>query len=767
MDISIFSDLFSIGLHPLPLTWDAVKKEATIYPGHVTDVRSGNGKHDLNDVKRWLDEMAHANGVALKLHPPFFMFDFDLKNTDNKNLFHTWSNAVQNVSDAAYSKLCIERTRSGGYHVYGKYKGVTHKITVASSPTGSEVISIYTGGLLSFCSPTPGYELIQNDFTDIEELTDDEFEIMTAAAQSLNEYVPKESDYVPGEKLEYPGEYELMAVQFDICCPDDLWENLLNSISLYPVQSDHPNKKVKHKFGKDYYLYLRQGSVAAFSAKVRFDRKRLFIFSGSFKQFPNYHTKISDKDTTWHITPTRLLYYREGKDWNKTIQLIKEYSDTFNIDIIQSTPITEQPLVKDRSQFPYDIFPQSIQTFIKYQRLQHEYLAGGALVAIATSIGNSCWLEAMQGYMVKPILYMAIVAPPGASKSPSLTKTFKPLEDIDHEYYIEYAKSLSEYSEAMAAYDKNKKDNDKPQAPGMKQLLIKDSTIEMVVKILAYNSNGCCVLADELVGFLNRMNQYKNGDEVQKWLELWSGASLLLQRVTRETNKLTNPYCSVIGGIQDGVLEAMATEENQHNGFYHRFLFVYPEPQPKTPWEQVSIPYYVTDDYKRLFRRLHYHTGERFIYYMHKDANDLYKKWFDHKNSQYNRANNDNIRGIIAKYQDYCLRFSLIIQVMNSESGDVQEVSAASMEKAIRLTEYFLGNMHKALKILTPETPLDKLEPHWVKLYTALPVEFETRELVVLSASFGIKEASSKTFLVRNTGKLFQKIDRGRYEKLI
>lgn len=763
VDLQAFADLFDIGLHPIPLVWNKENKDAHIYPDHKTDVQTGNGKHDLNDVKRWLEKLKHANAVALKLHPPFFMFDFDLKNTENKNVFHLWANAVQNISEEAYNKLCIERTRSGGYHVYGKYKNVTHKIKLASAPNGHEIISVYTGGLLSFCYPTPDYQLIKNDFSDIEELTDDEYDMMVAAAQALNEYEEKETDAKPGEQIVYPVEYESLAVQFDTKCTDDLWENLINSISLYPVK-DKRNKK--RKFDIDYFLYLREGSTATFSAKVRFDRKKLFIFSGSFIQFPNFHTKISQRDPSWHITPTRLLYYREGRDWNKVVALIKQHCIDFNIEIVEPKPVTDQPIVKDRSKFPYDIFPEAIQQFIRYQRIQHEYLAGGILGSISAVIGNSAWLEAMQGYIVKPILYIAVVAPPGASKTPSLNKAFRPLEDIDNEYYIEYAKALQEYNEAMAAYEKDKKNNEKPSLPGMQQIIIKDSTIEMVVKILTYNGNGCCVLADELVGFLNRMNQYKNGDEQQKWLELWSGSPLLLQRVTRETNKLMDPFCSIIGGIQDGVLEMMARDQNQHNGFYHRFLYVYPEPQKKIPWEQQLTPYHVISDYKGVFTRLHRRAGNREIFTLSKEANDLYKQWFDNKNAYYNRAASDHVKGIIAKYQDYCLRFSLIIEVMNRDDSPTI-ISASSMERAIRLTEYFFGNISKAMKLLTPETPLDKLEIHWSKLYNTLPIEFTTSELVSLAASLGIKSTSAKSFAVRNQGSLFRSIGRGVWEKLL
>lgn len=761
MDINILSDLFSIGLHPIPLVWCEKTKTALVYPEHRNGATGKDGKHTIEDAKKWFNEMKEANGIGLKLHPPFFMFDFDLKNTENKNLYYTWLNAVSNISEDALKKMTIEKTRSGGYHVYGKFEGVTHKVTLAKSNSGAETISIYTGGLLSFAYPTPGYDLIQNDFSDLEALTQDEFDTMVMEAVKLNEYIPKEGEYIPGEKIEYPPEYESMAVQFDLNCPDDLWENLLNSISLYPVSG-----KKQQKFGKEFYYYKREGSIAKSSAKVRFDRKRLFIFSGSIVGFPNWHTKINEQDNSWHITPTKLIHFREGKNWVKTISIIKQYVQEFSITFIESKPISEQSLVKDRTSFPYDIFPENVQTFIKYQRIQHEYLAGGVLGAISSVIGNSCWLEAMHGYIVKPILYLGIVAPPGASKSPALTKAFRPLEDIDKEYYATYAQALQEYNDQISDYEKDKKNNQKPELPAMQQILIKDSTIEMMVNILGHNQNGCCILADELIGFLNRMNQYKNGDELQKWLENWSGHSILLQRVTRGTTKIENPFCSIVGGIQDGVLEMMSRDENQHNGFYHRFLFVYPDPQDKIPWQQLDVPWHIESGYKMIFYKLNGLRGNQIIYKLSSEANTLYKTWFDNKNKYYNKATSDNIKGIIAKYQDYCLRFSLIIQVVNELPERSGFVCESSMEKAIRLTEYFLGNMHKALRILTPESPLDRLNAQWRGLYEAIPVEFSTKELTIIAETKGIKSTSAKTFLMRNAGKLFKQVDRGTWEKI-
>lgn len=763
MDIKIFSDLFDIGLHPLPLKWNAKTKQAEIYPEHITDVQSGNGKHDLNDVKRWLNNITGANGVALKLHPPFFMYDFDLKNTNDKNIYNEWLHIVEATNPDVLRKLCIEQTRSGGYHVYAKSNSVTHKKMLASSEDGKEVISIYTGGLLSFCTPTPGYQLIHNDFADISDLTDEEFDLLTSCALHFNKYHPKENEYIPGEIIQYPIEYESVALQFDKKCTDELFEKLLNTIDLYKT-----DKRPKETNGFTYYYYLRKGSNAAFSAKVCFTLKRLFIFSGSFSKFPNFHTRIDDKDKSWRLTPTRLIYYIFEKDWQKTTEQIKSLCLEYNIDIADQKPVTDTKLLQeDRLRFPYDIFPEEIQQYIQYQPIQHEYIAAAILGSLSVSIGNSAVLQAMSGYYVKSIIYLAIVAPPGASKTPAISKAFHPIEEYDNILYEEYTAANEEYKARLAEYEKDKKNTDKPEPPAFPQLLIKDFTIEMAVKILSHNKNGCCVLADELVGFLNRMNQYKAGDEVQKWLEMWSGNQILLQRITREANKVKDPFCSILGGIQPGVLESLSKEENQHNGFYHRFLFCYPEPQDKIDWQQIIIPDTIKNQFNSVFRTLlRLRSSEKTLYLFDAKSGSMYKKWFDFKNKYYNRAASDNVKGIIAKYQDYCLRFALMIQVVRDGQQRHGVITQSAMEGAIRLTEYFLGNMNKAIKILAPETPADKLQGKWAELFSKIPDSFSTSTIVTLAVTLGIKEANTKVFLCRYEGKLFRRTGRGEYEKM-
>jgi hypothetical protein len=415
--------------------------------------------------------------------------------------------------------------------------------------------------------------------------------------------------------------------------------------------------------------------------------------------------------------------------------------------------------------FPHGILPDSIKDFISYQTIQREYLAAAILAALSTAIGNSASLEVMPGYVVKCIFYMAIVAPPGASKSPALKKAFAAIEKHDKALYEAYLRLLEDFKRNLAEAERSK--SQKPDKPAFPQIIVKDSTIEMVLKILSHNPIGCCLLADELSGFLNRMNQYKTGDEVQKWLELWSSSSVLLQRITRDENKVEDPFCNIVGGIQPGVLSSLSKADNEHNGFFHRFVFVYPEPQLKTSWQKVEVPRTTLDAYNNVFESLlAMKDGERKVYYLSEDANATYASWFDSQNITYNKSDNDQDKGIISKYQDYCLRFALLLQVVADGRHRTGLVTKESVNKAILLTEYFFKNIKKALKILAPETPLDGLTEIHTNLFGSLPEKFDAKTALGAGQLLGMKDSAIRMFLKRSVEKgIFSSTAHGQYAK--
>lgn len=766
MTSDIFKELFELGLKPIPMVWDEATKQAKSHTlAHGTITSDNKDSYNEETFKSLVSDLSKINGVALKLFAPFGMIDFDLKNTQDKEIFNRWKLSIDSQNENILSKVCYETTRSGGFHVYIKYPKLQSKISLAKEVKGEEVIALYTGGVLSYCDPTPGYNMIWNAFEDLEDLTDDEFSILVSTSETFNKYQRNniiyesfENKNASGKKgivngrvlVNYPTEYENTCLQFDLNITDEVFESILNDMSLYEVKGYTYHKK------DNYTAYLREGSKAKFSAKVYHKSKRVLLFTSSLSLYPSYMDRVNEDDHNWVLTPSRIIYYKNDRDWLKTIEEINLICDSADIELIKQPPVTNISIIEaDRLKFPDDVFPETVQRFLSAQRIQYEYLAGGMLATLSMCIGNSSTLLASDGYEVKAILYLAIVAPPGASKTPALKTVFSPLISHDNKLFEVYEEQYKKYKKELAAFKNSvKKDAsiEEPEEPQLKQVMIHDATIEKLIGILSVNTDGCGLFADELAGFLKRMNQYSSGgDEIQKWLELWSGGGITVQRISRKTDKVTNPFCTIIGGIQPGVLQSLSSEENEHNGFYHRFLFVYPDVMQKLNWEYHSVDPDLINRYHQFIKDLLTRRQQKIQYRLSPEANQLYKEWFDNKNLKYNVSDSDNHKGIIAKYQDYCLRFSLIIQCSYDcdEMGYGNIISANNMERAIRLTEYFFGSMNKSIKILAPQTPKDKLTGKQKELFDQLPYTFTFITASVIGVKVGIKKETIRVYLHR------------------
>ena len=750
MQLSYFTDLVHLGLKPIPIKWDTETKQAA---SHL--ISHSNITETHYNINEFITKIESCNGIALKLFAPFAILDFDLKNTANKNIFRDWLAIIESTNPEVLRKICIERTRNAGYHVYIKFAKVSHKVTIASSETGAEVIALYTGGLLSYCTPTPGYTMIHNSWEDIDDLTQDEFDLLTSTASIFNEYKETISK---AEPTRYPIEYENFCYQFDEKINDEYFEKLLNEIGLFEIRDFRYSNKQK------FTAYLRSGSLAKYSAKVYYPSRKVLLFTTSLPGFPSWADCKGAGDKSWVLTPSKILYHLHGRNWIKAMEQINIMADSMGVELVAKTKAEEK---RDRAIFPFDIFPQSIQDYIQSHTIQHEYLGAFFLTSLTTAIGNTCYLEALDGWNIKPSLYLAVVAHAGGAKSPSLRIAYEYLYANDSEHYKAHKVKQVAYNEEQAQ-GKDKRNSITSVKPTLSQTIINDATIETVINVLQYNPKGCTLVSDELAGWMQRMNAYKMGDDVQKWLEIWDSSPVMLQRMSREESKIVDYICNVVGGIQPGVLEQLSSGDNQHNGFYHRFLFCYPQPKPKADFEQLYRPTHLKAIIADLFASLmsYRYNQHKDKYTLSNDARTLYKQWHDNKNLEYNTTADENRKGIIAKYQAYCLRFALILQLIEDNDQRTGIISEAVMERAIRLTEYFLRNMDKALRLLAPSDDTLKLKEPYATLYQKLPEKFEFGNGFVFADSLGIKSGTFKSWLSRNKN-LFVSTERGHYEKVI
>ncbi|MCD2424418.1 bifunctional DNA primase/polymerase [Niabella pedocola] len=142
-----------------------------------------------------------AQGIALvtgKSSGNLEAIDIDTKNFSEGCLFIRFCEAIAQHDADLFKKLVIAQSRSGGYHMYYRCREIESNQALARRPVTEEEkrrnpkekvkVLIETRGIGGYIvvAPTPGYKLIQSDFSQLPEILPSERRILLNAARGLN-----------------------------------------------------------------------------------------------------------------------------------------------------------------------------------------------------------------------------------------------------------------------------------------------------------------------------------------------------------------------------------------------------------------------------------------------------------------------------------------------------------------------------------------------------------------------------------------------------
>ena len=431
-------------------------------------------------------------------------------------------------------------------------------------------------------------------------------------------------------------------------------------------------------------------------------------------------------------------------------------------------------------EFPINVFPDKIQAVInanhKAFQLPKDYDGMGILVASAGAIGNSHCLEYKTGYRVPPIIYGAIVGNSSIGKTPALKRSLKPIIDLEKRFQKEWESKTEEWRKKVIAYkstQKNSNFDDPGEKPIRKDLMIADATTEAINRAQSNNPRGLILFQDELLAWILNLNQYRAGSDLEYWLSNWSNSTAKVNRASKDTIFIEKPSVSVIGGIQPGVLDVLANGRKKDNGFLPRILFAYPDKSDKPKESDYEVSTEIMDMYAEIIYDLYkigpdfYEDNEQspIVIRMTDEAKDTFRSWADKNTEQINKVDIDSLKSLYGKMENYCLRFSLILHLMEKVCAETksEDVEAETIRKAISLTEYFSKMGEKILRIVNKENPLERYSEQRQKIYEQLPDDFTTGQGVAIAAKFEMKERTFKSFL-KEKG-LFCKRSHGNYSK--
>jgi hypothetical protein len=362
-----------------------------------------------------------------------------------------------------------------------------------------------------------------------------------------------------------------------------------------------------------------------------------------------------------------------------------------------------------------------------------DYVAVPGLALLGAAVGRSRAAEVKPGYSESPLFWVVVIAPPGGTKSPSLTLARAPLAKAEAECLDRHRGEMTAFEAEAERHNARMKEwraggcegeqPEKPRRPTLRQATLDDATTEAVGKVLAENPRGVIVVKDELSGFVRSMDQYKGGRgaDRQFWLSAWAGAPAKVNRAKDHSTGplvIPHPFAAVAGMMCPDSLAELRGEDRHGDaaadGFLDRFLLSFPDPLPAAPEAWRTIPDDVAKGYGDVFLDL---LGMDMVpvsdapgaptryrpYFVafSRDARGEWEVFTTHMADRMNALDPyDPYRGVLSKLRGYGVRFAALLWSVRRACGRLQPdapIDADVMAGAAELVDYFERHAARAL----------------------------------------------------------------------
>jgi hypothetical protein len=441
----------------------------------------------------------------------------------------------------------------------------------------------------------------------------------------------------------------------------------------------------------------------------------------------------------------------------------------------------KEELERKNNRFPVEVFPLAVQQIINATNenlnFPIDFIGASILYAVSVAVGNTHSVEVKKGFQQNAVLYLAIVARAGTTKSHPLSFALQPIIEHDKKEYRQYEQNKKQYDQAVNVSKKEREQQaiDEPIKPVWQKYLVSDFTPEALAEVHKFNKRGIGVYVDELAGWFKNFNRYNKGSEMEFWLSQWSGKPINIDRKSGEPVFIPLPFISVAGTIQNAILNELAKDSRTQNGFIDRILFIIPENVKKEYWSENDLPPNVPENWQRIINELlnipvcfdTENNPQPTVLKFTPEAKRILFDWQKTNTDQSNEAESEALSGIFSKMDMYVLRLALILELMRyaCNEGNKEAISIEAVKGAVKLVEYFKNSAVKVNSILNDCSPLDKIPTDKQNLYNSLPEVFTTEIGLQIAEGLEIPERTFKYFL--NDKQLFTRLSRGEYEKKI
>ena len=320
-----------------------------------------------------------------------------------------------------------------------------------------------------------------------------------------------------------------------------------------------------------------------------------------------------------------------------------------------------------------------------------DYVAGSLLASAAAMIGNggSVMPDPQLANWVEPSgLWVNLVGNPSSGKSPPMKLFTAILEEMEAKDVVDFRPKAAEnekkclaakdaldkwHSECAQARKEGFPQPDKPQEALMPpralapRTITTDATIEALCEMLSNSPNGMLMYRDELAGWVGDMTRYSKSSDRPKWLTLFSGGILKIDRVKNSGEPIIvkDALMSVLGAMQpDKLKEVLASSDD---GLVARQLYFWPDPVPVVRSEgrtDMSV-------FKVAFNKLRMFKNPRVPLAFTSDAADLFFEFRQYTNSL-DAETSGPLLGWVGKGNGVVARLAAILTILDWAFSDSQ-----------------------------------------------------------------------------------------------
>ena len=388
----------------------------------------------------------------------------------------------------------------------------------------------------------------------------------------------------------------------------------------------------------------------------------------------------------------------------------------------------------DLPTFPADTLPPAVRDYVmavaETTQTSVDMAAVASLAILSICLqgkfriwGKPDWAEPLNTYCV-------IVLPPAERKSAVISLMTEPLEEYEQEVNNAMDAQILESQMKKSVLDKERRMLEDKVSKGKAdaseladkakeisafqevlplKLFVDDVTAEKLASVLAENNSKAAIVSAEggIFDILNGI--YTKNVNIDVFLKGHSGDTIRVDRIGRASESILHPTLTMLLAVQPEVLNGLMTNGTfRGRGLTARFLYAMPKSSLGVrSFHTKPIGETIKNEYTKLIRSVLESDAAEDPIELSDEATSVLERLFQDTE---NRFHTDlvEIADWAGKYVGAVLRIAGLLHIAeNHNFPEFSDVSASTMENAVRIGEYFLEHAKAAYSLMGAD-PVNK-----------------------------------------------------------